>query len=593
MPKRLVILATILGAFFLIPIMNKVLVGTSNAEEIAAFGAVQQAVSGDFVFSDNTFARKLTLENDNVKIVWHYGVLRYENNNRGGGNIYELYDKSTDPTTSRNIVGVVDDGTGGTGPPLIGFGGLGSTYFYGASVGDPATSDNGQFARLVDGSKQYLVDSSGNAVFRASFIVRQWIIPFSPYSPDNFRVDKEWTVFPSGQIKYQATVTLLRDITYPGISEPYYGFVFSREYGWTSAYARTHDRHDVSRRGPCQGPGSNGAENPANGGMVFNNIDSTNHEISDRNTPLGHTQAFTFYGQTGGVSVRVKPDNGGNGYEGGGLFAYGSQKWNGMTENVTSEFSNAYLMPDQAPYGLGHGYSIHWYGWWGGGAPPATRYKPAYEGDTWTDSFWIEMIHSDNPDAPVISNVTTDTEISTAEISWTTDVATDSRIEYWPSGSSERQIISSNDLTPSHKLLLNNLLGGMNYDYEVFSGDATNEAVASGSFTTKPGIYLGLDGDSVYWASFNDYVENVLSVDFTISNIGSEPFAGSELVAVTANLGVQPLEQSAELGDMPVGFFRQLTIHYVIPTGVHSFRTELFISGTDSQGNLRYYPRVP
>ncbi len=596
MPKKNVLLAALVGAFFLILVVAEAPVSSSLAGEVGIPPGYGAATGGNgFVFSDDTSAKKLTLENANLKIVWHYGYQRTEFNNRGGGNIYELYDKRTDPQAVRNLVGNIDYGTGSTGPPLIGIGGLGSTYLYGAGLGNPATGDNGHFARLVDGSMSYYVDADGNAVFTAAYIVRKWVLPYSPDSPDNYRVDKKWTVYPEGQIKYEVKVTLLRDFTAPdpGIAEPYYGFVFSRDYGWTKAAAWRHDRHDVTRRGPCQNTGSDGYANSANGFLTFNDIDSNDHAISDRNYSLGHTQYFTLYGQQNGVSVRVKMDNGGKGFENGGLFAFGSEKWGGLAENVTSEFSNANLLPTQASYGLGRGYSIHWYGWWGGGAPPPERYRTAHAGESWSDTFSIELLTNSDLASPRVENVRTTEEISSATVEWDTNVASSTVLEYWERGSNTRHRVSVDGWTPKHKVVLNSLRAGKTYDFEIVSGDGSGETRTSGSFATNAGVFLDLGQESVRWDSYADYTNRLLTVDFVARNLGSEPFNQAEIVAVNNSSGVETRRYTAQLGDLAVGDSVQFQVAYFVPVGVRSFKTELVFKGFNSSGTEIFFPQVP
>jgi hypothetical protein len=80
-----------------------------------------------------------------------------------------------------------------------------------------------------------------------------------------------------------------------------------------------------------------------------------------------------------------------------------------------------------------------------------------------------------------------------ATISWTTDVPSDSRVEYGTSESSPNKSVSDPASTPSHSLKLTGLQADTTYYYRVSSTDADNNTASSppsgqapASFQTPP-----------------------------------------------------------------------------------------------------------
>ena len=95
-------------------------------------------------------ARSLSAENMYIKVVWNHDP--YDTHgNRGGGNIYEIYDKRNDPDKRYNLVSEESFGGASSGPPHAGIGGLGATYIYDLAfkglASDGPRSDNGGMAR--------------------------------------------------------------------------------------------------------------------------------------------------------------------------------------------------------------------------------------------------------------------------------------------------------------------------------------------------------------------------------------------------------------------------------------------------------------
>ena len=552
MSKHGVVLAFLLGS---IPILIILLF----------LSPVSASADSNFVFTDDPGRGYLTAENDVVKLVWHYKILPSEYNNRGGGNIYELYDKRSDPTASRNLVSVYNAGTGGTNAASTGIGGLGATYVYGA-YGHPASADNGENTRPV--ATNHYIDGNGNAVFEASFIVLNVVPP----KPDDYQVDKKWTVMPDGKIKLDINMRFLRSYD---ISEPAYNFSFNRDYGWNNASSVGHWWDNA----PC---GNVGVGNPNNALASYDQIG----QMTDGDIQLMHSESFDLYGQQNGSQVRVKMDNNGQGFENGGLFKLGERLW-GTTADPTVEFS----ISAQRAYG----YALHFYGWWGTGSPPLERYRHVEAGTTFSDSLWIEMEPSSSRVLPMIVGGVAVNSVSTnsAALAWTTNFTADARASYWTSSGADRRTVSETQWDTNHHAVLTGLTPGTTYQYEVRSRDGTGEAVQSGTFSTAGMLNLAIARTATKWDSYRDYLDRRLHVDFTVSNSGPSSALSGEVLLVSASSGVSGSMTDPVIGDIPAGGSRVFPVYYHVPDGVASFFTKIYYSTLDAGGIQHYFPEAP
>lgn len=525
---------------------------------------------GGYTFTDDNARGYLTLENENVKVVWHYKIRAAEYNNRGGGNIYELYDKRTDPGMTRNLVAVVNSGTAGTGPAQAGIGGLGATYVYEYGNG-VANSDNAGLARLV--SRNHYIDSDGNGVFEATFIVRSNLNP----SLDNYRVSKRWVVYPDGQIKLELGTEFLRSYS---VSEPAYNFSFNRSYGWTQASAIRHNWQDRV----CSTSVHDGVENHANETLAFSNID----QMVDRDNSLLHSQSFDLYGQRSGVAMRVKMDNGGQGFEGGGLFQLGEQLW-GTTANPSSEYSNFSV--------LGNGHTLHYYGWWGGGSPPPDRFRPVTADTSWSDTIWIEMIHSPARAPSLASSPVTEAATQdSVTLGWATNLAASSQVRYWPaSGTGSAAQVDTRQFSPRHRTTISGLMPGTTYRYEILNRDVSGEVSGGGYFTTlgTRDVELSIMATGTFWARYDDYLNQRLTVAFSVANAGNRDALNAQVLQTRNTAGVQGITQNTRLDNIPPGQTREMRVIYQVPGGVSSFSTSIFMVADDNIGGRHYFPEPP
>lgn len=528
----------------------------------------RQSGNPGFILTADANRGYVTAENDAVKVVWHYATLPTEYSNRGGGNIYELYDKTTDPSMQRNLVASVNAGGGWTSPPMAGIGGLGATCIY--EKGFPyALADNGVFAILE--SRVHYLDEAGNAIFEATYVIRSG----ANASLKDYRVTKKWTVHTAGQIYYEVMMTFLRDFE---IGQPAYNFSFNRAYGWRTAAAVRH------MWGPaiCSGAGTCGVDNINNGTLVFNQIDA----VPDTDYPLYHVQGFSLYGQDGGDSVSVKMDNNGKGWENGGLFGLGQSLWLNTT-NTTGEFS------DYAQNANGH--TLRFFAWWSGGPPREDRFKPVTGGTTVSDSLWIEMHPHTSTPAPAFAESPSAKQVisDSAVIHWSTDTANDTRVAYWPQGSAETSYATAGGWFLDHEIPLTGLVPQTTYEYKATSHDSLGKVEYGGWFTT-PGIQgtvrLRIDQDAVRWDTYADYVNRQLSVDFLLTNLGTEEATNVVITRIKAGNEVKVAAFDPAVPNIPAGGSQRVTVRYSLPAAVQSFRTTLYVQASNSSGVTFRFP---
>ncbi len=110
------------------------------------------------------------------------------------------------------------------------------------------------------------------------------------------------------------------------------------------------------------------------------------------------------------------------------------------------------------------------------------------------------------------------------------------------------------------------------------------------SFTvTSPSISIAPAG--VHWASYADYFNRELTVNYRISDIGSGNGSGVKLELAMASSGVI-LEESLPLllGDFAVGEAKSFSFRYRVPAGVMDFLVYNVASFRDDGGNVLWWP---
>lgn len=123
---------------------------------------------------------------------------------------------------------------------------------------------------------------------------------------------------------------------------------------------------------------------------------------------------------------------------------------------------------------------------------------------------------------------------------------------------------------------------------------AGNSGTASGSFTYaahgKPD--LGLSVTRTYWASYADYLMRSLSVDYKLTNRSTGITAeGVQIVGALNTDGVNLLTITpVAVGDIAAGANAGVTLKYLLPGGVTSFRTTIYAQSADPCGSIYDYP---
>lgn len=333
-----------------------------------------------FVVTEDATRGHVSIENDAIALTWQYGYIAEEGYNQGGGNIYAYYDKRVDPTKQYNLVGVMTGGTGGTGPTQAGRGGLGSTKVYMTDAADQYDQlgifDNARSSGTLV-SKWYEINpTTGDfTVFFEINVGRQVLNDpnFRREAGVSYSIEKSWRVTRKGVV-YLTYRWFYKASGYT--SEPAYNFSFNRSLDWQSASWYSHYGTDEGCR--VLGDG-NSCPNEWSG--VGSLEGQGNLDIG-----TGHGLFYELSRSASGriPSIRLEMDNGGKGFDGGGLYQHGVGLWRVPWE-TSGEFSS---------YRTGaYGHTFRWFGWWGGAngriAKEKGRYKYIQAGTTWTDTIRI------------------------------------------------------------------------------------------------------------------------------------------------------------------------------------------------------------
>ncbi|MDO8735989.1 MAG: metallophosphoesterase [Thermoleophilia bacterium] len=110
------------------------------------------------------------------------------------------------------------------------------------------------------------------------------------------------------------------------------------------------------------------------------------------------------------------------------------------------------------------------------------------------------------------------------------------------------------------------------------------------SFSVRiPDLTLSLNG--TYWASYADYLDRTLSVDYTISNGGAGDAFELQVQSLTATQGVVPLTPTPfSVSDIAAGTSGAVTVNYQLPVGVAVFFATATATCTDDRGFTYQYP---
>lgn len=126
------------------------------------------------------------------------------------------------------------------------------------------------------------------------------------------------------------------------------------------------------------------------------------------------------------------------------------------------------------------------------------------------------------------------------------------------------------------------------------SDNSGNVTTFSGSFTTDCGRpLLALETPASFWASYEDYLKNELSVTFFFFYTGSTYFFKLRMVgSINTNSAVLASAVPVAVGDVTAGAGScvPITVKYVVPSGVSGFRSTIYATAQDGCGASYAYP---
>jgi len=235
----------------------------------------------------------------------------------------------------------------------------------------------------------------------------------------------------------------------------------------------------------------------------------------------------------------------------------------------------------------------------------ATEGRPALDGETvvWESTvagnYDVWMTKVLDTVAPVISSQTpaADTQADCTAPSIFASY-TDNRIGV--DTGSVRMSLDGNDVTADAQISQTGVtyqpsqLPDGNHQVELRVSDkAGNERVTSWGFSTvSPNASLSTINS--WWATYDDFLNHDLSVQFRLRNTSSTHVAAADVMAATATQGVlASSEVPVGFGPIQPGASADATLKYRVPPGIMSFKTVVYLALTDSCGVVYEYPGPP
>ena len=543
--------------------------GTVSSSEINQASAANGAV----VLSEDPVAGHITVETDTIKGVWHYKTLGSENFNQGGGSLYELYHKPTDPGTTRNLVAYPDFfgwGNGQSTSVWVGVGGVGSTTLYSADA-PPGPYETSGFADVLGDnnlsgilvSHSATVDGQGNAILTFHYRVHN-----QSNGKEWYEVVKQWTVQTDGTIGLEVNWSILNSGYF---AEPALRTNWSKRVGWDRFVKYGHDWNQPSYNKYYLG--------------TSNIEDESCWDYMNRFVP----DWIAYTGSSSAPTIVMMPDYSG-GFADSGSYQLGVRSWGSKFNPVQEECSL------QSPYIGAH--VINWMAAWGGNPPKGNRYAWLAAGTSWSDRYRIEL--SDG--LPISSidissvNIQSINGIS-ANISWVTNMDTDAVVEVStnPNNASSWHVVGSDNTTSrNHLVTANGLVPGTIYMFRVKSANSSGEMATSGGYTyssAEPSFVLTIRNREIYWRNLFDYRNRMLSVEFNVNNQGSSRVDNVQVDSVYNTSGVFTNNQlPIAIGNVEAGSSAPFTIVYAIPVNVQNFRTQILGSASGPNGETINFP---
>jgi len=157
--------------------------------------------------------------------------------------------------------------------------------------------------------------------------------------------------------------------------------------------------------------------------------------------------------------------------------------------------------------------------------------------------------------------------------------------------------VTNNTILNSTKTVaVNGLTAGHSYSGTLiaYSGNANASAPATVSFTAacnagKPALSLG--NPVPYWGSYADYTDDILSIDWTVSNTGTNDAIGVSLTNDSNSPGVTSYgSPTISLGDIAAGSSAGGTLQYNGAKVLPGFHTTNSGAASDDCGTVYTYP---
>jgi len=466
--------------------------------------------------TEDTETGYITVENANVKGVWHYAAIAADNYNQAGGSLYELYNKQLDPGMSQNLVAyykIPGWGNGSSTPVWFGIGGLGSTSTY-ASDNQPSATGSNDFTDFIAEnnlsgileSHNTDVDQSGNAFLDFTYRVRN-----QATGKEWYRITKHWTVKQDGAVQLQITWNTLADGWF---SEPAVRFNWDRNKLWDRWHKYGYNWGSTPSNKYLLGTDNLASYLPSSlssGQVVYLSWDVLNQFFAE---------FISLEGSPDGSLVTVS-----------GSLGFGA----GALQDHTLEQSVGELMEGSNLIGA---YAMAWMEWWGGNPPNGTRYQFLSANTSWNDNFTIAFSDVVN-EPPDIHIVGVEPGNDGARFSWHTDVIADSEVVVTDIAGGVVADVKNSSLVQDHSVPVAGLQAGTAYAYHVKSTDVAGGLAANKSydFTTLSGAPFTLTPKvtKLYWKTAQDYSKRRLSVDFTVTNLGPALARSVAVTLVTNN----------------------------------------------------------
>lgn len=326
-------------------------------------------------FTEDRAKGEVIFENEFLRIHWYYQT----DNNTSGGNIYELYNKFSDPGCTRNLVANQPYGGPGTTSALSGIGGIGTVGIWdeiGRHLGDNGAYASGIHCRVYEFT---------DTVTFSMTLVR--------HGKEILFISKSYQI-QGNIIRYSVSSYLLDD--HPTISEPRVSFNLNPDkfdkltwYGHRMLWPQRE----------CAGPDTPGLRNLYN---REHELDLTDVTQQDECFGTSHTQWVRFDGPHDIIKITINPQ-GDKGFEQGGIFAYGYKQWQRYDNHMTSEFANRVCGRSKDEKGLWKiplsyqgGLDFHWFGWWGGSGNEPSRFKEGHGYDNVIEDIWTIEVTATN-----------------------------------------------------------------------------------------------------------------------------------------------------------------------------------------------------